>query len=91
MRFSSGRLVIPDAEVDGGRRIVIITALCLATMILTGSSIHLVEIESVWTEISGLSDSRKLETPVPSVFLYKPIGLPVSSLSASAVTFIHPS
>lgn len=52
----------------------------------------LVERESVWTEISGLSESRKLETPVfPVFYINPPDRLPLSPHSASAVTSIYPS
>jgi hypothetical protein len=70
MRFSSGRLAIPDVkvvEVYGGKLNLIIATLCLTTVIDM-----LVKTESVWTEISGLSESRKLETPVLLSFYINP-------------------
>lgn len=93
MRFSSGRLAISDAkvvEVDGRMFNLIITALCLTTVFLPGSSIWLVESESVWTEIPGLSDSRKLEPPCPSGFLYKPPSSPGFSPQRFS-RYIYPS
>ena len=53
---------------------LIIATLCLTTVILIDM---LVERESVWTEISGLSEPRKLETPVfLGFYINSPVCLP---------------
>ena len=67
MRFSSGRLAMPDAKVDEGKSNLIIATLCLATTTLTRSSI-------CWSRLSrfGLKslDSRNLGSwkPLSSCF-----------------------
>lgn len=71
MRFSSGRPAIPDVkdvEVDGTRFNLIIVALYLAATTLD----MLVGRKSIRTEFSGLSEPRKLETPVCLVFYINP-------------------
>ena len=71
MRFSSGRLAISSRWTEGSSILIIATS-CLAIIFPPWLIDMLVETESVWTEISGLSDPRKLETPCPLFFYINP-------------------
>ena len=93
MRFSSGRPAIPDAkdvEVDGTKLNLIITTLYISPHHPLIPDM-LVKRKSIWTEISGLAEPRKLETPVfPVSYINPPVRLLLPH-SASAVIPINPS